>query len=239
MKENYIKLVNACLPDALIAALQEKSGLEKKEVESICLEVIARVFGDGSDLSKENILLKLKNVISGEELKNILERLETKYQINPNGTSTVLEQLLPLLFKRITSLDDSYFDKKELEEENSESPVIEEKQEELVKEEVEDPIIEEIKREELTQEKSVDDVFKNIEEKAEAQFGQKPLTRKEKHRKPLFKKKEKPLKEVNNDIEEPESKELSLLEKICIWVIVASLLALIGTIVFLIVKQSL
>ena len=56
MNEKYIKLINACLPDQLITALEEKSGLERKNVEYVCLEVIARVFGDGSDLTKVTVL---------------------------------------------------------------------------------------------------------------------------------------------------------------------------------------
>ena len=226
MKENYIKLINACLPNNLITALKEKSGLKKEDVEHICLEVVARVFGDGSDLKKNNIMIRLNNVVGGQELKSILTRLNDKYGISANNASVVLTQLLPLLFKRITSLNDSYFDEehpvKVLEEEKIE-PIVQPKQEEIIK-----PIKEE------KQEESVDDVFKNIEKKAEAQYASKKIEKKEK--KPLFKKRKKLEKgEIEGTI---DNKELSIIEKICIIAVLIALLALIGTIAYLFIKQQ-
>lgn len=194
MKENYVKLINACLPDALIKALVEKTGLDQKNVENVCLEVAARVFGDGSDLSKEGILKRLKVVVSGDELKSILSRLETKYSISTLDSGAVLNQLLPLLFKRLTTLEDSYF--------------------ENTKQEVEP---------------SVDDVFKNIEMKAEAQYAPKPEIKEEKKVEPIKK------DEVQGTV---DSKELSLIEKICIIAVGVALLALVGTVVFLFIKQG-
>lgn len=194
MKENYVKLINACLPDALIKALVEKTGLDQKNVENVCLEVAARVFGDGNDLSKEGILKRLKVVVSGDELKNILSRLETKYSISTLDSGAVLNQLLPLLFKRLTTLEDSYF--------------------ESTKQEVEP---------------SVDDVFKNIEMKAEAQYAPKIEVKEEKKVEPIKK------DEVQGTV---DSKELSLIEKICIIAVGVALLALVGTVVFLFIKQG-
>lgn len=214
MKENYIKLINACLPNPLIVALQEKSGLTKADVEHICLEVVARIFGDGSDLKKENILVRLNGVVGGQELKSILTRLKDKYGITADKASVVLTQLLPLLFKRLSSLDDSYFDEVH--------PV------QTLKEEKIESVVEEKK------EASVDDVFKNIEKKAEAQYAPKEIKKKEK--KPLFKKKQKVGKDEVEGI--VDNKELSIIEKICIIAVVVALVALIGTIVFLFIKQQ-
>ena len=226
MNEKYINLINACLPNALIDALEEKWGLKKEDVEHICLEVVARVFGDGSDLKKNNIMIRLNNVVGGQELKSILTRLNDKYGISANNASVVLTQLLPLLFKRITSLNDSYFDEehpvKVLEEEKIE-PIVQPKQEEIIK-----PIKEE------KQEESVDDVFKNIEKKAEAQLVSKQIEKKEK--KSIFKKKRKLEKdEVQEAI---DNKELSIIERICIIAVLVALLALVGTIVYLFLKQQ-
>lgn len=213
MKENYVKLINACLPDALIKALEEKTGLDRKNVEYVCLEVVARIFGDGNDLTKISILKRLKTVIEGEELKNILSRLETKYGITTTSSGAVLNQLLPLLFKRLSTLDDSYFEQ-------------EPAHEEVVQEEVK-PVVEE--------KATVEDVYKNIEKKAEAQYATKPEVKEEK--KHLFHKKEKVKKE---EIEGAvDTKELSLVEKICIWSVVVALVALIATIAILFIKQSL
>ena len=224
MKENYLKLINACLPNALIEALSEKSGLEKADVEHICLEVVARVFGDGSDLKKDDILARLNNVIGGQELKSILTRSNEKYGIPVDKASVVLTQLLPLLFKRISTLDDSYFD------EDHPIQALKEEKEELVEETKPEEVKEEVK-----EETSVDDVFKNIEEKAEAQITSKTETKK-KEKKSLFKKKVKLEKdEIQGTI---DNKELSLIEKICIIVILVALVALIGIIVYLFIKQQ-
>lgn len=213
MNEKYIKLINACLPDQLITALEEKSGLERKNVEYVCLEVIARVFGDGSDLTKVTVLSKLKNVVSGDEIKSVLERLENKYAIKSTDSSKVLEQLLPLLFKRITTLDDSYF-------------------ETIQKEEVKEEPVQEIK------EPTVEDVYKNIEKRAEAQSVPQEEPMRIKTKKPLFKKKEKVIKKETEEKVEEDNKELSLLEKICMIVVGVALLALIGIVLFLFIKQS-
>ena len=220
MKENYIKLINACLPNPLIVALQEKSGLSKEDTEHVCLEVVARVFGDGSDLKKENILVRLNGVVGGQELKSILTRLKDKYGITADKASVVLTQLLPLLFKRLSSLDDSYFDEAH--------PV------QTLKEEKIEPVVEEEKPVEEKKEASVDDVFKNIEKKAEAQYAPKEIKKKEK--KPLFKKKQKIGKDEVEGV--VDNKELSIIEKICIIAVVVALVALIGTIVFLFIKQQ-
>lgn len=214
MNEKYIKLINACLPDQLITALEEKSGLERKNVEYVCLEVIARVFGDGSDLTKVTVLSKLKNVVSGNEIKSVLERLENKYAIKSTDSSKVLEQLLPLLFKRITTLDDSYF-------------------ETIQKEEVKEEPVQEIK------EPTVEDVYKNIEKRVEAQSVPQEEPMRIKTKKPLFKKKEKVIKkETEEKAVDEDNKELSLLEKICMTVVGVALLALIGIVLFLFIKQS-
>ncbi|MDO5440430.1 MAG: hypothetical protein Q4F12_02705 [Erysipelotrichaceae bacterium] len=214
MNEKYIKLINACLPDQLITALEDKSGLERKNVEYVCLEVIARVFGDGSDLTKVTVLSKLKNVVSGDEIKSVLERLENKYAIKSTDSSKVLEQLLPLLLKRITTLDDSYF-------------------ETIQKEEVKEEPVQEIK------EPTVEDVYKNIEKRAEAQSVPQEEPMRIKTKKPLFKKKEKVIiKETEEKVVDEDNKELSLLEKICMIVVGVALLALIGIVLFLFIKQS-
>lgn len=109
MIKNYSKLVNACLPAELIKALVEKTGLEKKNVEYICFEIASKLFNDGSEINKDIVLEKLKTLASETEIKTLLERLRKKYNINTSDSSKVLEKLIPLLFKRIATLNDSYF----------------------------------------------------------------------------------------------------------------------------------
>lgn len=77
-------------------------------------------------------------------------------------------------------------------------------------------------------EASVEDVFKNIEKKAELQEAKdKKITKR-----PLFKKKEKVKKEVNNEVLIEDGKT-TLLEKICMWAVLAGLVGLIATVIVL------
>ena len=164
--------------------------------------------------------MRLKENVDGATLKEILERIENKYGVSSSESGKVLEQLIPLFFKRISTLDDSYFDE--------EHPV-----QAIEKEE---EIISLVQQE--SKEASVDDVYKNIEKRAEEENGEPKEMAKEK--KSLFKKKEKKKKLEKDEIQGTiDSKELTIIEKICIWAVVVSLIALIGTIAFLFIRQSL
>lgn len=192
MNDKYLDLINACLPDALIKALVDKTGLSRKDVENISIEIVTRVFGDGSDLSKDSVLKRLENVATGKSLTDIITHLEEKHGIIPAATSNVLQEILPLLFKRIATLDDKYFDN------------------------------------------NVDDVYRNIEKKANE------TSKSVKVKKPLFRSKSK-VKTVNKDDSQElpiEDKGMSLIDKICVTLVGAALIALIGIVLFLFIKNS-
>lgn len=224
MKENYMNLIKACLPDALIKAIAEKTNIDKNNVENCCLEVVARVFGDGNDLTRNGILERLKKVVEPDQLKSVLVRSETKYGMKASDASNVVQELLPILFKRVATLEDNYFDEEKVTS---------------LKEEA-------IKKDEPT----VDDVYNNIVKKAETQAHtetepsiikmkkvNKPSLN-NKFKKPLFNKKPKVKKEGKIIENKEEDKTLNLIEKICMIVVAVALVALIGTIIFLFVKNK-
>ena len=236
MDEQYKKLVNAVFSDEIVSELANKTSVSKVDVEHICIEVIARVFGNGSDLSKQTIEHKIKQIVGNEELKNLLVRLQDKYNISSGVASKVLGEMLPTIFKRVVTLDNSMF--VEPVKENKEVQYVavkEAKPIEELKKEIKEPVI---------QEPSVDDVYKNIEKNVikEEQIKQNiEVTRNTKKKISLFSKKpkeskKKPTNEV--PVYQEEKRGTTLIEKICIGVVLAALIALIGTIIFLTIKQK-
>lgn len=218
MKENYMKIVGAIMPDRLVSLIAEKAHQDKKNVENCCLEIIVRVLGDGNDLTKVGILNRLKENVQGEKLKDLLVRIQNKYGINSGEVGVILSTIIPILYENITKLDGSYF----------------------VSEVKEEPIIEKIdNNQNLSDEESIDQIFKNIEEKAEKQViknSKKERIIKEKKSLFKFKKKDKTKKEVL--INEPivEEKGFSLIEKICMIAVAAAFGALLITCIVLFIK---
>lgn len=217
MKDNYVKLINACVPDTLVEAFSNKYNIEKPQIENICLEIVARIFGDGSDLSKEGIVKRLKENCESSELKEVLVRIENKYGINAGSASKVLSELLPLLFQRISTLDNSYFEEKqEVQEETKEVPQVASTKSEV----------------------SMEELYKNIEKKAEQQAEKHEEIKKT--RLSLFRKKhinkESAAKEIER-IEQEENQVISLVDKICMIAVGTSLLSLIVTIGIIFIKQ--
>lgn len=217
MKDNYVKLINACVPDTLVEAFSNKYNIEKPQIENICLEIVARIFGDGLDLSKEGIVKRLKENCESSELKEVLVRIENKYGINAGSASKVLSELLPLLFQRISTLDNSYFEEKqEVQEETKEVPQVASTKSEV----------------------SMEELYKNIEKKAEQQVEKHEEIKKT--RLSLFRKKhinkENAAKEIEK-IEQEENQVISLVDKICMIAVGTSLLSLIVTIGIIFIKQ--
>lgn len=217
MKDSYVKLINACVPDTLVEAFSNKYNIEKPQIENICLEIVARIFGDGSDLSKEGIVKRLKENCESSELKEVLVRIENKYGINAGSASKVLSELLPLLFQRISTLDNSYFEEKqEVQEETKEVPQVASTKSEV----------------------SMEELYKNIEKKAEQQAEKHEEIKKT--RLSLFRKKhinkESAAKEIER-IEQEENQVISLVDKICMIAVGTSLLSLIVTIGIIFIKQ--
>ena len=236
MNEQYKKLVNAIFPDDDLTLYANKTNVSKKDIEHICIEIIARVLGNGTDLSKETIQHKIKKIVENDELKNLLVRLDSKYGISSGTASKALGEMLPNLFRKVVTLDNNLFTTPIVEKHPVQYKALEEaKPIEELKKEIEEPVIK--------QEPSVDDVFKNIESNVtkEEQVKQKiVVTRENKKKKSLFSKKEKKVKEKPIKVEkklEEEKRELSFIEKICIIVVLVALVALIGTIIFLAIKQ--
>lgn len=234
MNEQYKRLVNAVFPDEDLTALAKKTNVDKKDVEHITIEIIVRIFGDGSDLSKETIEHKIKQIVGSAELKGLISRLEFKYGISSGTASKVLGEMLPNLFRKVVTLDNSYFESKEVEKHEVQYKALEEaKPIEELKQEIVKPV--EIKKEE-----TVDDVFKNIENnviKEEKSKYNIEADKKLKKKKSLFAKKDKKEKAKVEEIKE-DKREFSIIEKICIIVVLVALAALIGTIVFLVIKQN-
>lgn len=217
MKDSYVKLINACVPDTLVEAFSNKYNIEKPQIENICLEIVARIFGDGLDLSKEGIVKRLKENCESSELKEVLVRIENKYGINAGSASKVLSELLPLLFQRISTLDNSYFEEKqEIQEETKEVPQVASTKSEV----------------------SMEELYKNIEKKAEQQVEKHEEIKKT--RLSLFRKKhinkENAAKEIEK-IEQEENQVISLVDKICMIAVGTSLLSLIVTIGIIFIKQ--
>lgn len=230
MNEQYKRLVNEIFPDNVITQIASNTSVNKTDVEHICIEIIARVLGDGSDLTKETIEHRIKQVVDNEQLKGLIQRLETKYGISSQKASVVLSELLPVIFKRVASLDSGLFERHE-------------KHEVQYKALEEAKTIEQLKAEE-TRETSVDDVFKNIESNAIKEEKSKfniEVDNKPKKKVSLFSKKPKKEKklEINREpVVSTEKKELTILEKICMIVVLAALVALIASVIFLIIKQK-
>ena len=237
MNEQYKRLVNAVFPDEDLTALAKKTNVDKKDVEHITIEIIVRIFGDGSDLSKETIEHKIKQIVGSDELKGLISRLESKYGISSGTASKVLGEMLPNLFRKVVTLDNSYFESNEVEKHEVQYKALEEvKPIEEIKEEMVKPEPIEVKKEETT----VDDVFKNIESNAikeEKSNYNIEADKKLKKKKSLFVKKDKKEKVKVEEVKE-DKREFSIIEKICIIVVLVALVALIGTIVFLVIKQN-
>ena len=230
MNEQYKRLVNEIFPDDVMTQIANKTSVDKIDVEHICIEIIARVLGDGSDLTKKAIEHRIKKVVENEQLKALIKRLETKYDISSKTASVVLGELLPAIFRKVSNLDSNLF-------ENHERHEVQYKALEEAK------TIDQIKDEE-TSDTSVDDVFKNIENNAIKDEKSKfniEVDNKPKKKVSLFSKKpkkEKKLEIKRESIVSTEKSELSIIEKICVIAVLAALVALIASFVILIIKQK-
>lgn len=211
MKEIYIKLIGKTLPDSLLSEIANKSQVNKKDVENCCLELVARVFGDGSDLTKTGILTRIKETCSNENLKELILKLGEKYNINAKQASAILGIVLPTFFKNVSALEDSDF----------------------VEEEVKPQVAS------TKSETTIDEIYKNIEAKAEKQQEVKP----EKQHKHLFNKKAKVVEtkqvDTNKEPVVDEKEGLSTIEKACMIVVLVSLIALVGVVVYMFIRQML
>ena len=176
---------------------------------------------------------KIKQIVGSDELKGLISRLESKYGISSGTASKVLGEMLPNLFSKVVTLDNSYFESKEVEKHEVQYKALEEaKPVEELKQEMVQPV--------ETKKETVDDVFKNIESNAIKEEKSKyniEADKKLKKKKSLFAKKDKKEKVKVEEVKE-DKREFSIIEKICIIVVLVALAALIGTIVFLVIKQN-
>lgn len=210
MKENYIKMINAVLPNELINSISEKTGINKQNVEYVCAETLAKIFGNGENLRKSFIVENVKKASTGEVLKEILTKVDAKYNIAASDAGVVLSSALPIIQKKVANLDNSYFEPEEL----------------------------------ILEKASVDDIYKNIEIKAEEQIKPKAnliSSIKNKFNAPRPKIEEK--SKTEEKISEPktvkmEQTNVNLIEKICMYVVLAAFVCVILTFVVLIIKSK-
>lgn len=268
MDSNYIRIVNAIIPSSLIAEVVNKTNTDKKQVEQICLEIIARLLVDGKGLSKDLLKQRIKAVAGNDELKNLLSRLDSKYGITMNTASKVLSELLPVLFRNISDLNDAIFVAQPVQQPVTQQvrPQVQvQSQQQVRPQQTVQPQVRSVAQPQPVQQvqqprpqvqaqvmqqvvpqpqpvmvdTTVDDVYKNIEDKAKmSQEASAPLSKKEK--KKLKKKEKKQIKELAKDkaIGSVDDRELSLIEKICMIVVFLALIALIGVVVVLFLKNK-
>lgn len=209
MNENYAKLINAVMPETLMGSIAAKIGTDKEKVEICSAELIAKIFGEGEDLRKNVILDNLKKASTSETLKEIIIKTSLKHEMQTKEVGTILAAIIPIIQTRITSLDATYF-----ESEQKEVKVIKEEKEE-----------------------SVEEVFKNIERKA-----QEDIKIKEKKPSRFFINKHKIVKQkgiiVAEGQENKVNNNISLIEKICMWVVLAAFVGLVVTVTVLIIVSK-